>query len=282
MQGRPSMLPVVLFAGLDGDCKYVLFRRQRTGGKRGEGAGWIGGFVEVDLDFIPLRQRRIEETARTVGGPGAGCVLEHEEEFAVLKHWFEPHCSALKREFGEARGRLPIGHPENVRDRDGPGFRVCHPFGLDEPGRAGREPFAAREIAAGFGVRIAQTDAELASALDDGQADVAELEDVGMIGGVGFQLAFFINHLAVVQAQCDRFLVGYVDCILSLLQPLQASYGQPAVRSFERRFVARSPLRIAGSQAGGKDRRRYEYEEETHVTSVWRSRSGPCRRSREV
>ena len=162
------------------------------------------------------------------------------------------------------------------------GFGYATHFALIAPGGVGGEPFAAGEIAARFRVRIAQADAGLASALDDGQADIAELEDVGVIGGVGLQLAVFRKLLCrLPDAARSASAVGQIDCVRAFVQPVQAGYGEPAVRSFERRFIIGAPLRIADPAGGERRAQRREYRGwQRAFTSVWRNRLGPCRRCR--
>src|SRR5215469_2136017 len=93
------MLAVTLFTRFDRDWQDVLPGRQRARCKCSEGAGRVGGFVEVEVHAVAVGDGGIEKSACAVGGVSAGGVLEHEEEFVVLGDRFQAELFAGYSEF---------------------------------------------------------------------------------------------------------------------------------------------------------------------------------------
>ena len=100
-----------LFARLDAHREDVLGGGERARDVRGEGAGRVEGFVEIEHDLAALGQRRIEKAPRAIGFVAPGRVREQHEQARPLA---VPHGST--RKVAPRRARIPqspaTGTPE--------------------------------------------------------------------------------------------------------------------------------------------------------------------------
>ena len=58
----------------------ILRRRQLTGGIRGKNAGWIVGFIKINIgDIIGIRGIHVQEASGPIGFDAIGLVSENHE-----------------------------------------------------------------------------------------------------------------------------------------------------------------------------------------------------------
>ena len=183
-----SLMPCVGFTGSHSKIQMILFGGKDAGGKIGEGAGRVVGFVEVDED-LTIRLNIGDEVA--TGGVGfvlSGGVPETQEERSIFL-------------FVDIQPvRCPIEFKGDITFHGEFGFfagevgEVCH-FGVviggkscgDAKGFVDFVPGAGGEGGAFLALVVPHADAHPIAALDDDHLYAFEFDIAGVFGNIGLE-----------------------------------------------------------------------------------------------